>query len=114
LKSVWRFAFGGVNMSISTHLRKLPPFTLISTLAALLVATGAMGQPASSVPAATNARAERSMRATEVLQTLRERLPEVARVNGLQAAEVESLFGRERDLWIDRESRRMAPSRQSS
>jgi PKD repeat protein len=74
-------------------------------LAALLVATGAMGQPASSVPAATNARAERSMRATEVLQTLRERLPEVARVNGLQAAEVESLFGRERDLWIDRESR---------
>jgi PKD repeat protein len=58
-------------------------------------------QPANSSPRLLS----RNARAQEVLESLRNRLPEVARLNGLEPHALEALVRRDRDLWFDREAR---------
>lgn len=57
--------------------------------------------PATAQPSAGKGNA----RAREVLTSLRSRLPEAARVNGIEEHALEALLKRDGDLWIDADSR---------
>jgi PKD repeat protein len=78
----------------------LPRVALLLSLATTLL--GHQGHGPGAHAAQGNGR---SVRAQEVLESLRGRLPEVAQRHGMDVATLEALIRRDRDLWIDEEDR---------